>query len=133
TAVAVVAQVEVDRKTGRVWARRITVAHDCGLVINPQILRQTIEGNVVHGLSRVLFEQVRFDRDSVTSVDWASYPILEMQDAPETIEIVLIDRPEIAPSGAGEPTMRVIPGALANALFDATGVRMRSAPLSPDR
>ncbi|HXU41382.1 MAG TPA: molybdopterin cofactor-binding domain-containing protein [Burkholderiales bacterium] len=133
TAVAVVAQVEVDRKTGRVWARRITVAHDCGLVINPLVLRQTIEGNVVHGLSRALFEEVRFNRDAVTSIDWASYPILEIQDAPETIEVVLIDRPEVAPTGAGEPTIRVIPAALANAFFDATGKRIRRAPLDPER
>jgi len=133
TAVAVIAQVEVDRKTGRIWARRLWVAHDCGLVINPQGLRSTIEGNVVHGLSRTLFEEVRFDRDSVKSIDWASYPILEMQDAPESIEVVLIDRPEIAPTGAGEPTIRVIPGAVANALFDATGVRIRTAPLDPER
>jgi nicotinate dehydrogenase subunit B len=133
TAVAVVAQVEVDRKTGRIWARKFTVAHDCGLVINPLILRQTIEGNVVQGLSRVLFEQVRFDRDSVQSVDWASYPILEMQDAPEAVEVVLIDRPEVAPSGAGEPTIRVIPAAVANAFFDATGRRIRQAPLNPDK
>src|SRR6185503_17542947 len=101
TAVAAVAEVEVDRASGRVWARRFVVAHDCGLIINPQGLRQTIEGNVVQGLSRTLFEEVRFDRDSVKSVDWASYPILEMADAPESIEIVLIDRPEVAPSGAG--------------------------------
>jgi CO/xanthine dehydrogenase Mo-binding subunit len=133
TAVAAVAEVEVDRKSGRLWARKMTVAHDCGLVINPQGLRYTIEGNVVHGLSRTLFEQVRFDRDSVTSVDWASYPILEMPDAPETIEVVLIDRPEIAPTGAGEPTIRVIPAAVANAFFDATGVRLRSAPLDPEK
>jgi CO/xanthine dehydrogenase Mo-binding subunit len=133
TAVAVIAQVEVNRASGRLWARKIWVAHDCGLVINPLQLRTTIEGNVVHGLSRTLFEQVRFDRDSVKSVDWASYPILEMQDAPEAIEVVLIDRPEIAPTGAGEPTIRVIPGAVANALFDATGVRIRSAPLDPER
>jgi len=133
TAVAAVAEVEVDRASGRVWARRFTVAHDCGLIINPLGLRQTIEGNVVQGLSRTLFEEVRFDRDSVKSVDWASYPILEMPDAPESIEIVLIDRPEVAPSGAGEPAMRVIPSALANALFDATGVRIRKAPLNPER
>ena len=113
--------------------RRYCFAHDCGLVINPLILRQTIEGNVVQGLSRTLFEQVRFDRDQVLSVDWASYPILEMQDAPEAIEVVVIDRPEVAPSGAGEPTIRVIPAAVANAFFDATGVRMRSAPLDPER
>jgi len=133
TAVAAVAEVEVDRATGRVWARRFFIAHDCGLIINPTGLRQTIEGNVVQGTSRTLFEEVRFDRDSVKSVDWASYPILEMPDAPESIEIVLIDRPELAPSGAGEPSIRVIPSALANAVYDATGVRMRKAPLSPER
>src|SRR5574341_159033 len=133
TAVAIVAQVEVDRTSGRVWARRIWVAHDAGLVINPLQLRHTIEGNVVHGLSRTLYEEVRFDRNSVTSIDWASYPILEMQDAPESIEVVLIDRPEIAPTGAGEPTIRVIPAAVANALFDATGKRARRAPLNPER
>ena len=133
TAVAVVAQVEVDRKSGRIWARKFTVAHDCGLVINPLILRQTIEGNVVHGLSRTLFEEVRFDRDSVKSVDWASYPILEIQDTPEAIDVVLIDRPEVAPTGAGEPTIRVIPAAVANAFFDATGKRLRRAPMDPER
>jgi CO/xanthine dehydrogenase Mo-binding subunit len=133
TAVAVVAQVEVDRTSGRIWAKNFWVAHDCGLVINPLQLKQTIEGNVVHGLSRTLFEEVRFDRDSVQSVDWASYPILEMQDAPASIDVTLIDRPEIASTGAGEPTIRVIPGAVANAFYDATGVRMRTAPLAPER
>jgi nicotinate dehydrogenase subunit B len=133
TSVAAVAEVEVDRRSGRVWARRFVIAHDCGLIVNPQGLRYTIEGNVVQALSRTLFEEVRFDRNAVRSVDWASYPILEIQDAPESIETVLIDRPELAPTGAGEPTMRVIPAAVANALFDATGVRMRKAPLSPQR
>ena len=133
TAVAAVAEVEVERSTGRVWARRVVVAHDCGLVINPQGLRYTIEGNVVQGISRAVYEQVRFDRDAVSSVDWASYPILEMQDAPAAIEVVLINRPEVAPSGAGEPTMRVIPAAVANAFFDATGVRLRKAPLNAER
>lgn len=133
TAVAAVAQVEVDRASGRVWARKFWVAHDCGLIINPLILRQTIEGNVVQGLSRTLFEEVRFDRNSVKSVDWASYPILDMPDAPEAIDVTLIDRPDVASSGAGEPTIRVIPAAVANAVFDATGVRMRRAPLSPER
>ena len=133
TAVAVVAQVEVDRATGRIWARRFWVAHDCGLVINPLQLRHTIEGNVVHGLSRTLYEEVRFDRDQVQSIDWASYPILEMPDAPESIEVTLIDRPEVAPTGAGEPSHRVIPAAVANAFFDATGKRARRAPLNPER
>ena len=133
TAVAAVAQVEVDRATGRIWARKFWIAHDCGLVINPLQLRHTIEGNVVHGLSRTLYEEVRFDRDQVQSIDWASYPILEMQDAPESIDVTLIDRPEVAPSGAGEPSHRVIPAAVANAFFDATGKRARRAPLNPER
>jgi CO/xanthine dehydrogenase Mo-binding subunit len=133
TAVAVIAEIEVYPKEGRIWARKFTVAHDCGLIINPKSLRQTIEGNVVQGLSRTLFEEVHFDRNSVKSVDWASYPILEMRDAPEEIDIVLINSTEVAPSGAGEPTMRCVPAAVANAFWDATGVRMRRAPLNPER
>lgn len=86
---------------------------------------------MVHGLSRTLYEEVRFDRNEVKSIDWASYPILEMADAPESIEVVLIDRPEVAPTGAGEPTIRVIPAAVANAFFDATGKRLRTRPARP--
>src|SRR5881628_1701919 len=83
TLVAVVAEIEVERKSGRIWGRKFTVAHDCGLIVNPQGVRYTIEGNVVQGLSRTLFEEVRFDREKVTSIDWMSYPILEIRDAPE--------------------------------------------------
>ncbi len=133
TLVAVVAEVEVDRRSGRVWAKQFTVAHDCGLIINPKGLELTIEGNVVQAVSRTLFEEVRFDRDQVLIVDWASYPILEIQDAPEHIDIVLINRPEIAPSGAGEPATRTVPAAIANAIFDATGVRIRRVPITPER
>ena len=133
TVVAIVAEIEVDRRTGRIWGRKFTVAHDCGLIINPEGLRHTIEGNIVQGLSRVLFEEVRFDRNTVTSVDWVNYPILEIGDTPESIEVVLINRPEVAPSGAGEPSIRPLPAAVANAFFDATGVRLRRAPLSPER
>jgi nicotinate dehydrogenase subunit B len=133
TVVAVIADIEVYPQEGRVWARKFTVAHDCGLIINPKSLRQTIEGNVVQGLSRTLFEEVRFDRDTVKSVDWASYPILEMRDAPEEVDIVLINSTDVAPSGAGEPTMRCVPAAVANAFWDATGVRMRQVQLSPPR
>jgi len=133
TIVAVVAEIEVERKTGRIRAKRFTVAHDCGLIVNPEGLRYTIEGNVVHGLSRTLFEEVQFDRDRVTSVDWMTYPILDIKDAPETIDVVLINHPEIAPTGAGEPSIRVTPAAVANAFFDATGVRMRRVPLTPER
>jgi nicotinate dehydrogenase subunit B len=133
TIVAVVAEIEVDRKTGRIWGRKFTVAHDCGLIVNPQGLRYTIEGGLVQALSRTLFEEVQFAPDKVVSVDWNTYPILDMQDAPEKIEVVLINRPEIAPTGAGEATCRVVPAAMANAFFDATGVRVRQAPLSPAR
>jgi nicotinate dehydrogenase subunit B len=133
TIVATVAEVEVDRASGRVRAKKFTIAHDCGLIVNPEGLRYTIEGNVVHGLSRTLFEEVRFDRSGVQSVDWMTYPILDIADTPESIEVVLINHPEIAPTGAGEPTIRTIPAAVANAFFDATGVRLRRVPLTPER
>ena len=133
TIVATVAEIEVEKATGRIRAKKFTVAHDCGLIVNPEGLRYTIEGNVVHGLSRTLFEEVRFDRNGVQSVDWMTYPILDIADAPEAIEVVLINHPEIAPTGAGEPTIRTIPAAVANAFFDATGVRLRRVPLSPER
>lgn len=133
TIVAVVAEIEVDRKTGRIWGRKFTVAHDCGLIVNPQGLRYTIEGALVQALSRTLYEEVQFAPDKVKSVDWSSYPILEIKDTPENIDIVLINRPEAPPTGAGEATCRVVPAAIANAFFDATGVRMRQAPLNPAR
>ncbi len=133
TILAVVAEIEVERKTGRIWGRKFTVAHDCGLIINPEGLRYTIEGALVQTLSRALFEEVQFDSTKVTSVDWVSYPILEMKDAPETIDVVLLNHPEAAPTGAGEATCRVVPAALANAFFDATGVRLRRAPMTPAR
>jgi len=131
--VATVCEVEVERATGRVWPRRFFVAHDCGLIINPRGLHGTIEGNVVQGVSRTLFEEVRFDERNVLSVDWATYPILEIGDAPESIEIVTINRPEEPSGGAGEPAHVTIPAAIANAVFDATGVRMRRLPLTAER
>ena len=133
TIVAVVAEIEVERKTGRIWGRKFTVAHDCGLIVNPEGLRYTIEGGLVQALSRSLFEEVRFDQNMVTSVDWLSYPILDMRDSPESVDVVLINRPDVAPTGAGEATSRVVPAAVANAFFDATGVRLRRAPMSPER
>ena len=133
TIVAVVAEIEVNRQTGRIWGRKFTVAHDCGLIVNPQGLRYTIEGGLVQALSRTLYEEVQFTPDQVKSVDWNTYPILDIKDTPEVIDIVLINRPEAPPTGAGEATCRVLPAAVANAFFDATGVRMRQAPLNPAR
>src|SRR6516162_1572695 len=132
TRVAMIAEVEVDRASGKIWARKFTVAHDCGLIINPDGLRHAIEGNVVQGVSRALWEEVKFDNKNVTSVDWESYPILDITEAPEAIDIVLINRPEIEPSGAGEPATRPVAAAIANAVFDATGARIRRVPFSPD-
>jgi nicotinate dehydrogenase subunit B len=133
THVAVVAEVEVDRESGKIWARKFTVAHDCGLIINPDGLTKTIEGNIVQGLSRMIFEEVKFDDKSVTSIDWVTYPILDIADTPETVDVVLINRPDVPSSGAGEPSMRPTAAAVANAVFDATGVRIRRVPFSPDR
>ena len=133
TRVAVVAEVDVDRASGKIWARKFTVAHDCGQIINPNTLKQTIEGNVIQGTSRTLWEEVAFDRKNVTSVDWVTYPILDITEAPQTIDVVLINHPELAPTGAGEPSSRPIAAAIGNAIFDATGVRLRRVPFTPDK
>ncbi len=133
THVAAIVEVEVNRRTGRVWPRRWTVAHDCGLIVNPGNLFLVIEGNILHATSRALFEEVHFDRSSVTSVDWATYPILETRDAPEEIDVVLLDHKDEMPMGAGEPATRPVAAAIANAVFDATGVRLRQAPLTAQR
>ncbi len=130
---AVVAEVEVNATSGRIWVRRMWVGADYGLIINPFTLDRTIEGNLLQATSRTLFEEVRFNRKMVESQDWLSYSILDAMDAPEKIEIRHISRPELGPRGAGEPTTRVAPPAIANAFFDATGVRMRRAPLTPRR
>jgi nicotinate dehydrogenase subunit B len=131
--VAIVAEVEIDRRSGKIWAKKFTIAHDCGLIINPDGLRRCIEGNIVQGTSRTLSEEVAFDRAKVTSTDWLSYQILDITEAPETVDIVLINHPELPPAGAGESSIRPVAAALANAVFDATGVRLRRAPLTPQR
>jgi nicotinate dehydrogenase subunit B len=133
TRVASIAEVDIDRSTGKIWVKRFVVAHDCGQIINPDGLAKAIEGNVVQGISRTLWEEVKFNDKTVTTADWVSYPILDITESPEKIEAVLIDHPEIAPSGAGEPSIRPLAAAIANAIFDATGVRMRRVPFSPDR
>jgi len=132
TRVAVIAEIEVDRSSGKIWARKFTVAHDCGQIINPDGLEKCIEPNIVQGVSRTLWEEVKFDSKTVTSVDWVTYPILDITETPEAIDIVLLNHPEIAPSGAGEPSTRPVAAAIANAIFDATGVRIRRVPFSPE-
>ncbi len=129
---AVVAEVEVDASSGRVAVKRITIAYDCGLIINPDGVKNQIEGNIMQGISRTLIEEVKFDASGVSSVDWVTYPVLRFQDVPE-VQIYLINRPELPATGAAETPIVVIPAAIANAIFDATGVRMREVPFTPER
>jgi CO/xanthine dehydrogenase Mo-binding subunit len=133
TRVAIFAEVEVDLKTGKVWGKRFVVSHDCGIVINPDLLKLTIEGNIIQGLSRALMEETTFDKNNVTSTDWESYPILDMMERPQSVEIVLINRKNLAPTGAGEGSMRPVTAAVGNAIYDATGIRLRQAPFTPER
>ncbi len=130
TYVGAVATVEVKRKTGVLRATHFAIVHDCGQIINPDGVRNQIEGNVVQTVSRTLKEQVTFDRSRVTSLDWVGYPILTFPEIP-TVDIELVDRPTDKPWGAGEPAAAVVPAAIANAVFDAIGVRLRSVPLTP--
>ncbi len=131
--VATVAEVTVDRGTGAVRVDRLTVAYDCGLIINPDGLRRCVENAAVYATSRALCEEVMFSPAAVTSVDWLSYPILDITEAPHDVQVVLISRPEAPPTGAGEPAVRSIAAAVGNAVFDATGVRMRQGPFTPRR
>jgi CO/xanthine dehydrogenase Mo-binding subunit len=134
TVVAQIAEVEVNRRTGRVWVKRLVCAHDCGLVINPEALIRTIEGGMMHSLSRALHEEVTFDTQKVTSVDWASYPTLTHADTPEQIDVVIVNgdpnqnRPDLPHYGAGETVCKPLIAAVANAIYDATGVRLRRVP-----
>lgn len=132
TFVGTVAEVEVDRASGAVRVTRFVCAHDCGLIVNPASLKRTIQANLVQSMSRALKEEVTFDGRAVTSVDWRTYPVARASDIPQ-IDVVLLDHPALPPGGAGEPSSRATAAAIANAVFDATGVRVRRAPLTPAR
>jgi CO/xanthine dehydrogenase Mo-binding subunit len=130
--VATFVEVAVHRTTGRIDVKRVVCAHDCGLVVNPDALRNQIEGGIVQGLSRALHEEVQFDESRVTSVDWTSYPILRFSEVP-SIEVLLIERPEETLWGAGEASTVPVAAALGNAFFDATGIRLRRVPFTAGR
>ncbi len=132
TYVAAVAEVEVKRSTGEIRVTKVSLAHDCGQIVNPDGLRNQLDGNVIQTLSRTLIEELKYDRSAVTSLDWESYPILRFPQLPE-LAYDLIDRPSERPWGAGEPAAAVVPSAISNAVFDAIGVRLRSVPFTPDK
>ena len=132
TFVAVGMEVEVDRGTGEIRVQRVACAHDCGLMINPDAVRAQVEGNILQTLSRTLYEETTFDASRVTSVDWRGYPLLRFPEVP-LLDIELVQRLNEPPLGAGEAASSPVPAALANAVFDATGVRLRSVPFTRAR
>jgi CO/xanthine dehydrogenase Mo-binding subunit len=130
--VAMAMEVAVERASGKIKVERVACAQDCGQIINPDGARGQVEGSILQTLSRVLMEEVMFDRERVVSVDWSSYPIMRFTDAPK-LEIALIDRPKEKPVGSGEAACSAVGAALGNAVFDATGLRLRTVPLTPER
>jgi CO/xanthine dehydrogenase Mo-binding subunit len=134
--VATVAEVTVDRKTGQVRVTKFTCGQDCGLVVHQKNVLNAMEANLMQSMSRALHEGVAFDSESVKAVDWATYPTIDIQDIPEVNAFLVnpdgksLDGKFIPPSGAGEPSSRPTAAAIANAIFDATGVRVRRQPLT---
>jgi len=132
TYAAVVVEVQVDRKSGEIRLERAAIAADAGQIVNPDGLSNQLEGGLVQAASLTLCEEVTWDREAITSVDWDSYPILRFPGAP-VIETVLLDRPGLPPVGAGEAAMGPTPAAIANAVFAASGIRLRRLPFTPAR
>jgi nicotinate dehydrogenase subunit B len=130
---AVVAEVDVNQDTGRISVKRLVIANDVGPISNPDGLRNQLEGGALHGVSRALNEEVTWDDQKVTSIDWRTYRPLPLGADIPKIETVLINRPEAHAAGAGETAVTVVAAAIGNAVFDATGVRLREIPFTPER
>ena len=118
--------------TGKVLLTEVTVAQDQGQIINPRAIEHQITSCVLQTASRTLHEEVKFDTSNVTTADWTSYPLLRMDETPAIINTILIPNPQIPPSGVGEPAVNVIPSAISSAIFDATGVRLRTMPFTAE-
>jgi len=129
---AAVAEIEVNRRTGEIVARRVFAALDAGLIVNPALVENQIVGQAIQAVSRVLKEEVTFDGNGVNSLDWVSYPVLRFAEHPQVTAIVVqrLDEPS---TGAGEEVMGATAAAIANAVFDATGVRLRQYPMTAER
>jgi nicotinate dehydrogenase subunit B len=127
-----IADVAVNKSTGDVSVTRVVAGQDSGLMINPDGVRHQIHGNVIQSTSRVLMEEVSFDRGSVTSREWGAYPIITFPDVPK-IDVLMLPRPDQPPLGVGESASVPSAAAIANAIFDATGVRFRELPFTPER
>ena len=132
TMVAMGMEVAVERATGTIRVTRVVCAQDCGLMINPDCVQAQLEGNILQTLSRTLHEDVVYDANRVTTLDWASYPILTFPEVP-ALEFDMVQRLDQPPLGAGEAASTPVPAALGNAVFDATGIRLRTVPFRPDR
>jgi len=132
TMTAAVAEIELDKSSGEITVKKITLGHDCGLIVNPDGLKNQIEGNIIQGVSSALMEEVQFDSSGQKNLDWGSYPVIRFDQVPD-IEIVLIPQPKMQPLGGGEPSIVPITAAIGNAIFDATGVRLRRTPFTPQR
>ena len=131
--VAMVADVTVDQNTGQIQVTRLVVAQDCGPISNPDGMRNQIEGGALQGISRALGEEVTWDDRKITSVDWRSYHSLTLGIAPPAMEIVLLNQTDEEACGSGETSITVVAPAIGNAVFDATGVRLRQVPFTPER
>ena len=131
--VALIAEVEVDPASGRVQAKRFVAAEDCGPISNPAGLRNQIEGGILQGMSRALSEEVTWADRQVTSIDWSTYHSLRLGSEVPVIECVLINRSDVEATGAGETAITVAAAAIGNAIFDATGARLRQIPFTPTR
>jgi len=130
---AVVAEVEVNKNSGQIAVKRLVIANDVGPISNPDGLKNQLEGGALHGLSRTLNEEVTWDDQKVTSIDWRTYRALPVGADIPKIETVLINRPDARAAGAGETAVTVVAAAIGNAFFDATGVRLRQVPFTPER
>jgi CO/xanthine dehydrogenase Mo-binding subunit len=130
---AMVAEVEVNQDTGAILVKRFVIANDSGPISNPDGLKNQLEGGALHGLSRTLYEEVTWDKQKVTAIDWKTYRPLYFGPGIPRIDTVLIDQSAGRVMGAGETSVTVVAAAIANAVFDATGARMRQVPFTPER